>query len=252
MTYFAGPGKLFTNSIVKSGNDFWDRSGFQPVFSDAFALDLFRSTRQTRRMKTPSLLLTGLVLIGFLHSTGAAPPSGPVRTVTDLNLISTQALQRSISPKFYKSLLISPIEGWVVVRGNLAGAHLSGMRVVHSELDHRFDALALQLAKEIQMAGYFSIEHPHFGPPVLLHLLIYEIADGTMVLSFPQFIEPGGNQMQYFGCARLAVIKKDGQQVEIKGPESLEGKGWAVRQGQKNWIGAFFKSEMKTPGGVGW
>jgi hypothetical protein len=203
-------------------------------------------------MKTPFLLLTAFIIVGLLCSTGAAPAPGQVRTLTDLNVISTPALQRSISPKFYKSLLVSPIEGWVVVRGNVAGAHLSGPRVVHSELGGRFDPLALQLAKEIQITGYYSIERPHFGGSVLMHLLIYQIADGTMALSFPQFTEPGGDQMQYFGCARLAVLKKDGQWIEIKGPESLHGKGWAVRQGQKNWVGAFFKSEMKVPGGVGW
>jgi len=31
------------------------------------------------------------------------------------------------------------------------------------------------------------------------------------------------------GCARLAVLKSDGTRIDIKGPESLEGKGWAVR-----------------------
>ena len=203
-------------------------------------------------MKTPSLALIGFFLIQFFQSAQAAPPPAQIRRITDLNVISTQALQRSISPKFYKSLLISPIKGWVVVGGNVAGARVSGARVVHSELDGRFDSLALEWAKDIQMAGYYSIDHPHFGPPVLVHLLIYDIADGTMALSFTQFTEPGGNQMQYFGCARLAVRKKDGQWIEIKGPDSLQGKGWAVRQGQKNWVGAVFKTEMKPPGNVGW
>jgi hypothetical protein len=202
-------------------------------------------------MKTPSLILSGFIVAAFLHSTGAAPPP-QARTITDLNVISTQALQRSISPKFYKSLLVSPIDGWVVVRGDVSGSSLSGTRVVHSELNGRFDSLALRWAKDFQIAGHYSIDRPYFGGAVLVHLLIYQIADGTMGLAFPQFTEPGGDQMQYFGCSRLAVLKKDGQWTDIKGPESLEGKGWAVRQGHKNWIGAFFKSEMKAPGGVGW
>jgi hypothetical protein len=168
-----------------------------------------------------------------------------VRTVTDLNVISTRALQRSISPKFYKSLLISPVQGWVTVGGNLSGTHLSGVRLMHSELGGRFDSLALQLAKEIQIAGYYSLERPYFGGSVVLHLLIYQIADGTMVLSFPQFTEPGGDQMEYYGCARLAVIKKDGRWIEIEGPESLQGKGWGVRAGFKNKMEAFLKNEMK-------
>jgi hypothetical protein len=196
-------------------------------------------------MKTPFLVLIGLILAAFTYSSAAVSPPGQIRTVTDLNVISTRALQRSISPKFYKSLLISPVQGWVAVGGNLSGNHLSGARVVHSELGGRFDSLALQLAKEIQIAGYYSVERPYFGGPVVLHLLIYQIADGTMVLSFPQFTEPGGDQMEYYGCARLAVIKKDGQWIEIEGPETLQGKGWGVRAGFKNKMEAFMKNEMK-------
>jgi hypothetical protein len=198
-------------------------------------------------MKTPFLYLIGLILFAFLPSVEAAPPN-QVRTITDLNVISTRAFQRSISPKFYKSLLISPVQGWVAVRGHLVGTRLSDLNVAHSELNGRFDKLALQLAKDVQIAGYYSIENPRSGIPVLLHLLIYQIADGTMVLSFPQFTEPGGDQMEYFGCARLAVLKHDGKWVEVQGPESLQGKGWAVRRGLRNDLAFIFKMEMhRTP-----
>ena len=196
-------------------------------------------------MKTPFLVPAGIILLTFAASTVAAPRPGQVRTISDLNAISTQAFQRSISPKFYKSLLVSPIQGWVAVRGSLSGTRLSGMKVVHSELGGRYDALALELAKEIQIAGYYSIEHPHFGGSVLVHLLIYQIADGTMALSFPQFAEAGGDQMEYFGCARLAVLKKNGTWTEIKGPETLHGKGWAVRAGAKNKMLSVLK--LNTP-----
>jgi hypothetical protein len=117
--------------------------------------------------------------------------------------------------------------------------------VVRSELDGRFDPLALKLAKEIQVAGYYSIEHPHIGASLLVHLLIYQIADGTMALSFPQFAEAGGDQMEDFGCARLAVLKKDGTWTEIRGPETLHGKGWAVRAGAKNKMLSLLK--LNTP-----
>jgi hypothetical protein len=190
-------------------------------------------------------LLTILILVAFLDSSFAAPPSTQGRTLTDINVIPARVLKRSISPKFYKSLLISPIKGWIVVRGNLWGTRLSGMRVIHSELDGAYDKVALKLANEARIAGYYSIERPSFGGSVLVHLLIYQIADGTMVLCFPQFDEPGGDQMQYWGCARLAVLKSDGKWTEIKGPESLEGKGWAVRQGVKNDLEALFKMERR-------
>jgi hypothetical protein len=59
--------------------------------------------------------------------------------------------------------------------------------------------------------------------------MIYQIADGTMALSFAHLDDPGSGQMEYWGSARLAVLKNDGTWTDIKGPESLEGKGWAVR-----------------------
>jgi hypothetical protein len=173
-------------------------------------------------------LLSILSLIALVGSSVAAPPPSATRTLTSINVVSTRVLQRSISRKFYKSLLISPIKGWIIVRGNLSGAHLSGTKVIHSELNGAYDALALKLANEVVIAGYYSIDK-RTAPAVLLNLLIYQIADGTMALSFPTFDEAGGNQMDYWGCARLAVLKSDGRWTEIKGPESLEGKGWAVR-----------------------
>lgn len=178
----------------------------------------------------PSLpSLTVFAFVALLDTSFAARPPAVGRTLTDINLISARVLQRSISPKFYKSLLISPIQGWVVVRANLSGTRLSGARILHSELNGVYDPLALRLANEMEIAGYYSIERPNMGGSVLLHLLIYQIADGTMALSFAHLDEPGGDQAKYFGCARLAVLKSDGKWTQIKGPETLEGKGWAVR-----------------------
>jgi len=77
-----------------------------------------------------------------------------------------------------------------------------------------------------------------------MHLLIYQIADGTMALSFAHLDHPGGEQMQYFGCAKLSVQKSDGRWTEIKGPESFRGKGWVVREnGLKNYLNSSLKME---------
>jgi hypothetical protein len=180
-------------------------------------------------MKSSPRLLTVLVPFLFLGSTFAAKPPAEERRLPDMNLIPTRVLQRSISPKFYKSLLISPVQGWVVVRGNLIGTHLSGMKVVRSEPNDLNNHLALQRAKEVEIAGNFSLDHPNAGSPVLVHLLLYKTADGTLALSFAHLDGPGGDQEQYWGCARLAVLKRDGKWTEIMGPEGLQGKGWAVR-----------------------
>ncbi|PZR74804.1 MAG: hypothetical protein DLM73_06930 [Chthoniobacterales bacterium] len=178
-------------------------------------------------MKTPQ---TVIVLVAFIGSIFAAD----ARTLTNINAIPTRVLQRSISPKFYKSLLISPVEGWIVVRGQLVGTRVSGTKVIHSELDGQYDALALRLTEEARIAGFYSLDRLNPSASVLVHVLVYKIADGIMMLSFANFDEPGGEQLEYFGCARLAVLKNDGRWTEIKGPESLQGKGWAVRKGMRN------------------
>jgi hypothetical protein len=181
------------------------------------------------------LVIALLVSIASLASGFAAQSStsATARKLGDLNVIPTRVLQRSISPRFYRSLLVSPVEGWVVVRANLAGTRLSGARVIRSELGGTYDSLALQLAKEALIAGNYAIERPNVTSSVLLHVLVYKIADGTMVLSFAHMDQPGGDQMQYYGCARLLTLKND-KWSEIKGPASLADKGWAVRQGTKN------------------
>jgi len=170
-----------------------------------------------------------VTLVGFFCGSVLARPAVQGRRLEDIKVISPKVLQRSISPKFYQSLLISPIEGWIVVRASIVNGRISGARVMRSELNGAYDQLALKFADDLKIAGYFNMENPSCGGSVLLHLLVYQIADGAMVLSFPTLDDAGGNQMRYWGCARLGVVKSDGRWVEIEGPEGLHGKGWAVR-----------------------
>jgi hypothetical protein len=179
----------------------------------------------------------GVLCLGFafVASTFAsAPPPTNVRTILDVSSIPQRVLQRSISPKFYKSLLISPIRGCVIVQAQLVGTHLSGMRVVHSELDGAYDALALERAKAVTISGYYALDKINQTGTVLVHLLVYEIADGTMALSFAHLNEPGGDQQEYYGCAVLAVQKRGGKWTEIKSVGSLQGKGLAVRSNKNS------------------
>jgi hypothetical protein len=191
-------------------------------------------------------LLSTAIIVGVLCSSAmaAAPAAARGRRVQDLNVISTKVLQRSISRKFYKSLLISPIDGWIVVRGDWTGTgtHLGGTRVVRSELGGIYDQLALKFAEDLEITGSLGVQS-HQGSSVLVHLLVYHSADGTMLLSFPTFDMPGGDQMYYWGCARLAVIKHDGRWVEIEGPDGLYGRGWAVRPV----MGVPFKTKENGP-----
>jgi hypothetical protein len=177
-------------------------------------------------------LVIAVLSAACLSSGFAAQTPNVTRKLGDLNVIPTRVLQRSISPKFYRSLLVSPVEGWITVRGNLSGTRLTGARVVHSELGGTYDSLALQLAKEAIIAGNYAVDRPNLPGSVLLHLLVYRIADGTMVLSFTHLDHPGGDQMEYYGSSRLLTLKSD-KWSEIMGPASL-GKGFTVRSGTKN------------------
>jgi hypothetical protein len=181
-------------------------------------------------MKPPITLLVGLVLLALLDNAFATQSSAKGRTISDLPTLSHRALQRSISPKFYNSLRISPIDGYVTVRAQLANTHLSGMTIIHSDLGGAYDSLALERAKAVTISGYNGIGKLNRTGNVLLHLLIYEIADGTMALSFVQLDEPGGDQQEPYGSAVLAVRKSDGAWHEIKSVESLQGKGIVLRE----------------------
>jgi hypothetical protein len=194
-------------------------------------------------MKT---LLGIVALICLLLPAGGAPLESNGRTITELQVIPTRVLQRSISRKFYKSLVISPVKGWIIVRAQLMGTHLTGMRVIHSELNGKYDSLALQRAREVLISANYTTDRPNLGSSVLVHLLMYEIADGTMALSFAHLDEPGGDQADYYGCARLTVLKPEGW-VEIKGPPGLEGQGWVIRRGIKQNLEATLKMEPKIP-----
>jgi len=133
------------------------------------------------------------ILLGFVVAFGrtdAAESSVKGRTLTDINVVPTRVLQNSVSPKFYKSLLVSPLEGLITVRGQISGARIVGAKVIRSELSGLFDPLAMQLAKEAEIAGNFTLDRPNIPASVLLHCLVYKIADGTMVLSFAHFDGP--------------------------------------------------------------
>src|SRR5205085_9607905 len=75
-----------------------------------------------RRVKRVLVLLVTVVLAG---SSFGCVSSGSTRTISNISSIPQRVLQRSISPKFYQSLLISPVEGYIAVRGQLDGNRLS-------------------------------------------------------------------------------------------------------------------------------
>jgi len=102
--------------------------------------------------------------------------------------------------------------------GNSWKGGFAGARVTHSELGGVYDDFALKLANGFGISGFGHTDRQAPATPVHLHLVIYKIADGRMALSFPVSDEAGGNQIEYYGSAFLAV-EKDGKWTEIGGPK---------------------------------
>ncbi len=67
------------------------------------------------------------------QSLAALATPGSIRDVPE----ARDSIRRIVSPGFYKSLLISPVKGWVTVRGLLNGTRVINARVVRSDLNGR-------------------------------------------------------------------------------------------------------------------
>ena len=148
------------------------------------------------------LLLATFCALGFgIHFAEA-------RSINDIPA-AKESLLRIVSPKFYRSLLVSPVEGWIVVRGDLLNDHLVGGRIVRSEMGGSYDRLALDLAKNLQIIDNTRADMSSRARSIIVDLLIYKIADGTMAISFAHFDDAGGNQLRYSGAAWMAVLRGD-------------------------------------------
>src|SRR3954451_24063310 len=114
------------------------------------------------------------ILLGILLSVLALAPLQAQPKARLLNDIpaARESLLRIVSPRFYRTLLVSPVEGWIMVRGQLsAGTRMYGARVVHSELGGAYDKLALDLANNLVVIGYPHVELGDPTPSILLHVL---------------------------------------------------------------------------------
>ena len=191
------------------------------------------------------VILVVLVSIIFVTVGFGAPPRP--RTIGDIPEAHV-ALQRGVSPKFYKSLLISPIEGWIIVRGQLSGDHLVATKLVRSDLNGEFDSLALELANNLNVHASKQTSTLSGARNVLLHVLVYQAADGKLAISFANLEEPGGTQLKYTGAAWMAVLKAN-HLWETIDPLRLASR---ERRGPRSYtIAVEIPGQTRLPRGVG-
>lgn len=156
-----------------------------------------------------------LGLLVVLHSVAAAPPAPPAnaRTIRNLPGFPLAHLKTSISPKLYKSLIISPVTAWVVAQAP-AGEGDEG-KIVRSDAGGVFDKLAREMAKGWGGVGYDTTESRTRRPTLMVHLLIYKLADGLMAVNFSH-----NDQAFYHGIQYSDVwvgVFKDGKWTRIGG-----------------------------------
>jgi len=162
-----------------------------------------------------------LSLFIVLHSSSfaAKPPAPPAnaRTIRNLPDFPLTHLKMSLSPKLYKSLLISPLTAWVVAEApSIAG---SEPKMVRSDAGGVFDKLALEMAKGWGSVGYNTTESRTQRPSLLVHLLIYKLVDGVMAVNFAH-----NDQAFYAGIQHSDVwvgVFKNGKWTRIGGTKVI-------------------------------
>jgi hypothetical protein len=171
------------------------------------------------------LALMALFVLSGAASFAARPPA-PAKTIKDLSgEIPLAFLQRSVGPKFYRSLLVSALHDSNVVRAQLAGARLSNANIIRRAANPAYDSLALRSANELTLVPKHRSASVRQGDSALVHHLIYQIADGEMAISFAYPEVPVGQQSTNIGTVRLSVKTRNGSWTEIKESGSVRERG---------------------------
>ena len=168
-------------------------------------------------MRTAFLTLT--LLAACASNVAAAKPPAPVnaRTIQNLPDFPLGHLRGSISPKLYKSLIISPVTAWVIAQ--VSSSPGAPPKLVRSDAGGAFDALALDMAKGWNAVGYNTIESRLSKPTLNVHLLIYKIADGLMAVNFSHNDEAFHAGRQYSDI--WVGVFKGGQWTRIGGTKVM-------------------------------
>ena len=160
-----------------------------------------------------------LSLLVVLHSFAAAPPAPPAnaRTIRNLPDFPLAHLKMSLSPKLYKSLIISPLTAWVVAQAPAGEG--TEPKIVRSDAGGVFDKLALEMAKGWGSVAYDTTESRTQRPSLMVHLLIYKIVDGLMAVNFSH-----NDQAFYHGIQHSDVwvgVFKNGKWTRIGGTKII-------------------------------
>ncbi|MGI8820068.1 MAG: hypothetical protein ACR2ID_04250 [Chthoniobacterales bacterium] len=136
-----------------------------------------------------------------------ARPAAPIRTFLNCPDLPHESLRSGVSLKFYNSLKISPLEAWIVVRAPLNESKGHSATVSRSDAGGVYDSFALQLANSMQITGMNYTESNLHISYIDVHLLIYKIADGVMVVGFSHIDDPRYAGYKQFGRATIGFLR---------------------------------------------
>ena len=183
-------------------------------------------------MRNVFLGVLSLVMLDWFAPTAfAAQADARRKTIKDLSgTIPLELFQRSVGPKFYQSLLASPLDDWSVVRAQVTGTRLARPRVIRPAANSAYNSLALKFATGMTLVANERGKGVRQGDSALMHLLIYKIADGVMAVSFAHPEAAADQQMKNVGQIRLSVKTKEGPWTEIKASETQQERGRRLRR----------------------
>ena len=186
-----------------------------------------------RRVFLGGLSLTVLLVLSAPAALAARSP-GSGMTIKDLSdAIPLGILERSVGTKFYRSLLISPLDDWSLVRARIAGQSLRGARIIRPSVNPAYDSLALRWANELTLVPNEHRDNGRQPNSALMHLFIYKIANGFMAVSFAYPEGTAGQQNTKLGTVRLSVKKTGGPWTELTPSEGDDKRSSSSERGRR-------------------
>ena len=159
--------------------------------------------------------LAVIILLAFVSVDGASA----ARTIKNCRGLPLESLRSGVSRKFYKSLEISPIDAWIVARTPLVNSNASGAKIIQSDAGGIYDTMALEIANSMHVSGLNRTESQLHLSELMVHLLIYKIADGLMAVSFSHVDEARYAGYRQYGRATIAFFRNGKWTVMPTGKE---------------------------------
>lgn len=174
-------------------------------------------------------LLTSLVIIATAVQSHAAQQSASGRTIQNIPNFPLQALRSGVGRKLYSSLAISPVSAWVSARAAVVNGHTTGAQITHSEGNGVYDKALLAMANDYTVTGANTTESRLQKDSLNVHLLIYDLKDGTMAIVFSHNDDARYNGIGQIGTAWVGVYQ-GGKWVTISGTYPRK---WSGRRGSE-------------------